>query len=547
MHSSAASNPLAHNAKDGRNERKWRKYMSPIKTMGFVISLLALAFVATSYQTTKAAQSQDDDTPWYQKPNHIKERSDALRDGLAAAMREDWEEANKRLTLAAGDYGMIRVWAAYIEPRAFFNLALVQDRMGGHELGAIGNYRAYLALKPNSKNAAALRKRIGKLLATARSNMQKLLKISEQSALEFPADSYERNSGLGDVAAAKAFLGDLPGAMAIVGRLSKYHVGDAYKKIGESLAKAGKFKEAKAAIRKIKKSEWIFTIISDWERIGVMEAEANEIEGAIATAEQIGSFAPRVKPGTNADYLLSNQISVYLVVIKKLIENEDFQRAKTLLSKTRQIFKGKTKIDKYDHHLAFIKHLVDLGEDAEAWRLANAIPPGIDKIRSIAFKTLGYKLVSIGKLGKARQALQEVTDSEDRKFLNASIEKIERYNKRLKEAKTAEQSDYIRAQLRDEGIRQPGPLRYKDTLVALKLIKFTPGQLDADDWASFGTLGGNSDATKDFKKFVRKLRGAPKFVLSTAMLGVMQMIEEFQKYRQIEERQRKHRQRADAG
>ena len=514
-----------------------------IKPRALVLSLCAFAFLA-SCQTTITAQ--DDDTPEFLQPRYIKQRSDALRDGLAAAKRQDWEEANKRLELAAGDYGLIGVWAAYIEPRAYFNLALVQDRMGGHELGAIGNYRAYLALKPNSKNAAAMRKRVGKLLGTARSNMRKLLKISEQSAHEFPADSYERNSGLSDVAAAKAFLGDLSGAMAMVGRLKKRFVADAYEKIGVNLAKAGKFKEAKAAMGKIKKPKSSYFSTLYWKRIGVMEAKANEIEGAIATAEKIASFAPRVKPGRYTDALLSDQAWVYLAVIGKLIENEDFQRANTLLSKTRRVVKGRTRKNKYNYHPRFIRLSMHMGEEAEAWRLANAIPTGLDEIRNIAFDVLGLNLVQIGKLEEARQALGEVTDTSDREYLIARIEKIERYRKRLKEAKTAKQRDAIDAKLGDI-IRQPGPLRYKDTTAAWKLREFSPGQMDADDWASFGRIANTYPATKDFRKFVRKLRGAPEFVLSTAMGGVEKMIENLQKYRQIEEKQRKRRQRATTG
>ena len=187
---------------------------------------------------------------------------------------------------------------------------------------------------------------------------------------------------------------------------------------------------------------------------------------------------------------------------------------------------------------------MELGEDAEAWRFANEIPAGSDEMRSIAFDTLSFELTNIGKPEKARQALQEVTDTTDRNRLIARIEEIEGYKKRLKEAKTAKQRDAIRAQLRDEGVRQPGPLRFKDTGTAWRLRNFTPGQNDADVWASFGNIADVWPATKDFRKFVRELRGESKYVLSTAILGVERMMDRLREYRQIEERQRKRRQSA---
>jgi tetratricopeptide (TPR) repeat protein len=100
-------------------------------------------------------------------------------------------------------------------PELFYNLGLVESRIAGRELRAIAWFGAYLASAPNMPNAAAVRKQINVLDATATNNLTRLLKlILEQSSR--PTIDKE---ALPFVAGVLAGAGDFDGALTIVNQI----------------------------------------------------------------------------------------------------------------------------------------------------------------------------------------------------------------------------------------------------------------------------------------------------------------------------------------
>ena len=94
------------------------------------------------------------------------EAQEALKRGLFAAKQADWNLAIKYFEEAQAQSQNKPV------PEILFNLALAHDRRGNSELIAIPWYHAYLAVSPESPNAAPAKERIFELI---------LLRISPSS------------------------------------------------------------------------------------------------------------------------------------------------------------------------------------------------------------------------------------------------------------------------------------------------------------------------------------------------------------------------------
>ena len=188
--------------------------------------------------------------------------AEALRQGAQAAEHGEWTRAldqfNKALAAAPG------------APEVVFDLALVNDKMGGGELAAIAWYRAYLALAPTAANRSDVSARVKELEAAVHTSSEGLI----QKALAVNRNLPEGNrvNGLSAIANSEAALGQSAAALALIGEanpgdlLNSYELSysgqnkddavirardSVYDNLAKSLAVAGDFSKAEEAIHRI--------------------------------------------------------------------------------------------------------------------------------------------------------------------------------------------------------------------------------------------------------------------------------------------------------
>jgi tetratricopeptide (TPR) repeat protein len=133
-------------------------------------------------------------------------------------------------------------------PEIFYNLGLAESRIAGRELRAIAWFGAYLASAPNMPNAAAVRKQIGVLDATATNNLTRLLKLILEQSSKPTIDK----QALPYVAGALAGAGDFDGALKIVNQIPETDMqNSARKSVVLGLAEFGDLKHAQDLADKI--------------------------------------------------------------------------------------------------------------------------------------------------------------------------------------------------------------------------------------------------------------------------------------------------------
>jgi len=135
------------------------------------------------------------------------EAQDALKKGVIAAQQQDYllairyfQDARK---LAPGD------------PEIYKDLGLAESKIPGRELRAISWFGAYLAAEPDAPNAAAVKEQIDVLDVKSQSNLARLIKSVEDSALHI-LEGYSRDQNLPEVANLWAEAGDFATALKLV-------------------------------------------------------------------------------------------------------------------------------------------------------------------------------------------------------------------------------------------------------------------------------------------------------------------------------------------
>ena len=97
------------------------------------------------------------------------------------------------------------------EPVIYFNLGLAESKLPGRELRAIAWFAAYLAADPKVANAAAVKEQIMVLGVKNRSNISKLIKTLQETAIQL--SGYKKTDGLQRVAELWAADGDVQTAL----------------------------------------------------------------------------------------------------------------------------------------------------------------------------------------------------------------------------------------------------------------------------------------------------------------------------------------------
>jgi tetratricopeptide (TPR) repeat protein len=176
--------------------------------------------------------------------------------GMNAAQQRDWP-------LAIGYFTQAQK-ADPEAPEIWFNLALADSKLPGHELRAVALFKAYLLANPGAANAAAIRKQIAALEAKFESKLGKILDELEsflllrksETAGGFTADvqqarrSVESQTGW-SLAEGRYFLGDTSAALAGLRRTNEgkwkkgwVENGAPVVHLSTALAAAGKLDEA---------------------------------------------------------------------------------------------------------------------------------------------------------------------------------------------------------------------------------------------------------------------------------------------------------------
>jgi len=135
-----------------------RRLLAFLVCLGFILPFAALA------QTNAPAV-----TPAPLSP----EAQDALKKGVMAAGQQDYLKAIQYFQdarkLAPGD------------PEIYYDLGLAESKIPGRELRAICWFEAYLSVRPNAPNQAAVREQIHTLDVNNRSNFSRLVKAFEDA------------------------------------------------------------------------------------------------------------------------------------------------------------------------------------------------------------------------------------------------------------------------------------------------------------------------------------------------------------------------------
>lgn len=205
--------------------------------------------------------------------------------GLAASRQNEWALAVKYFKETEARAGT--------NPHVLFNLAVALDRAGGHELGAIARYRAFLVAVPRGAHADAARKRIEALEIRIEANALRLIEKAKQAGAALP-DEYSRNSATEDIARNLARMGDVAAARQLAGTLKNENT--ARKEIAVAQARNGDFAGAKSTARSIDEDSARSSALGS---IANEEAKAGRFTAAVATADSIASQGDRVSAYLN--------------------------------------------------------------------------------------------------------------------------------------------------------------------------------------------------------------------------------------------------------
>ena len=171
---------------------------------------------------------------------------DAMQKGVAAARGQQWLIALQQFNTAL-DNGPAT-------PELLFNLALVNDRMGGRELFAIAWYRAYLASVPAADNRDQVAARIAALDQQVQASARGLIDKAVAANAQMPIN--DRAGGVMAIAGAQARSGDTAAAFATVTGgvalgTNYYNPDGGYSTVASSFAEAGNLAAAEEAVRHI--------------------------------------------------------------------------------------------------------------------------------------------------------------------------------------------------------------------------------------------------------------------------------------------------------
>jgi hypothetical protein len=115
------------------------------------------------------------------------EAQEAFAQGVTAANRKDW--------VVAIDYFDQARRAAPLHPLPLYYLGLAETQVPGRELRAISWLRAFLVLLSEDPQAAHVRWVIDQTEVRARSNLDRLLRLTQQLAEKIDVDSYREEAG----------------------------------------------------------------------------------------------------------------------------------------------------------------------------------------------------------------------------------------------------------------------------------------------------------------------------------------------------------------
>ncbi len=480
------------------------------------------------------------------KPDVVKEQ---MRLGQEASQRQDWAAAIEHFEKAAGVNLMFRTTANDIPPVLLFNIGLANDRNGGREIPAVGYYRAFLALVPQAQNAEAIKQRIPVLLETVRNRIYKLMALFERAVMEFDPDAYQRKRSLVEIAGAKAYVGDIAGALNIAQSLEDHYEQDAYNAIVLAQAKAGDFAGAKKSAGRLTKIETHYespVVYNHMKaralaKVAEMEAEAGALDDALATVNQVVDL---LGPVTDDGSAAGDAAKGYIVIIDKLIENEKFAQARSLIPRLRHATDLR-KDDPYFYYDDIVHAHMKLGEIDEARKVAYSVPykKGSDR-RTTALKRLAYGYASFGMTKEAREVLDDI-DYEEGKFVRDRIEEVEEAKRALSAAKTAKEKAAAQKELRYNLVRPIGPYRFRDSAEVVRLEHYTISEIESDEWISFGRVSGiHSGIVGDSNKFLQDLQqNRSEYAITSASRSMTKAFEVLDNYKKLDMDQRARRQR----
>lgn len=299
--------------------------------------------------------------------------------GIAAARQQEWLLALQQFDAAFDK--------SPGSPETVFNLALANDRMGGHELRAITWYRAYLALAPAAANREQVAARIAALETVVHGEARLLVQKAAAANAQLPPN--DRANGLYAITTAEARADDPAAVVATIAGAGGPTVLDpeaAYANITQEFAKLGNLGAAEDALRRIatpdKRDDALLGIVT-----GSIDAE--RITEALAYAKTINGF---------------RRLLAYDRIAKHQIDKKDQAGAKQTLELALEAYRA---MDKNTHannvgELIGIAGAVD--EVDLAKRLYNEISWTGDALkynRPSASSALALVLIKAGRYGEA--------------------------------------------------------------------------------------------------------------------------------------------------
>jgi len=290
---------------------------------------------------------------------------EAMARGLAAARLQEWPLAIKYFTEARK--------AAPKAPQVIFNLALACDKAGGRELSAIALYRAYLAADPGANNAAQVQSQIVQLEVKAEADITKLIqKVKEMSA-------------------------SLPEGTIYPSRSSIYHT------MASAEMGLGLFEEAE-------RSASITEEFRDRNYVSIFEArvKAYDLEGALKTLSRLHD--------TEGNFFR------YESVLRAMLRTEQFQRAKELAERMKEIAEGmRDENKKASAYESVIHALLGAGDPAGAVGVMAKVPVSA---RPAAYGSISQELLKTGDLSGAIEAAAKAPEK-DRIWIMLEIAKAQ--------------------------------------------------------------------------------------------------------------------------
>ncbi|NQU61467.1 MAG: hypothetical protein HQ512_10075 [Rhodospirillales bacterium] len=495
------------------------KNIFPFTNGHFVARLFAGLFVVlaiTGFQAASARQANAKTTQ-VAAANENKEVKKFIDLGMKEAKQKNWRAAIEHFKKA--------VYAASYKPpaRLLFNAGFANDKLGGREFAAIGYYRAYLAKVPDARNAKAIMKRIGELEVKIAGNARKLLKLMESFAAEFPPDSYAGRNGYYAVAIARAEVGDVEQAIALVPKLSS--IAAAYSIIAHTQAKSGDFSGAKQTCRKIKK-RYNITLLGAYGNIAIEQAKVGDTKGVLETAKQIATIA---EPGkNNRKYALEAQTDAYIEIASTLIQGNDvewdFKAAKPFLTLAKETAdKFDSSVNKKYSAYAHLSGLwMKIGNVKKAWEVAALAKPNKEDL-DFAYGNIAQVYASAGEIEEAEKALDMISRGSHRR--EGPISTIKSYRKAKKDLETSSN--------RKERENAQVWLR-----VFKPIGKRTFSRAEALDWTYSAV--SNYRINEDFRKYIHALEGKESdspvsnrdgivTELGGAIANIMRSLRQFQK------------------